>query len=346
MKDVALRAGVSTSTVSLVVRGKDEAIPERTRQRVLAAVAELGYRPNALAAGLRRRTSETIGFVSDEIATTPHAGAMIQGAQDAAWAAGNVLLVTNTCGDAEVERKAIDAMLERQVDGVVYATMYHRVVIPPAALWEVPSVLLDARSDDLSFSSVAPDEEGGAYAATRLLLDEGHTRIGFVQSEVDIPAARERLSGYQAALLSRSIDFDPNLISFGQAEYTGGQTAGRAILERADRPTALFCFNDRMAAGVAYAARHLGLSIPTDLSLVGFDNEELVAPLIDPPLTTVQLPHNDMGRWAVEHLLELIADGAAPRQQYRAPCPLVVRESVSRPPTGRRTPGAHVDSGA
>ncbi|MDP3177191.1 MAG: LacI family DNA-binding transcriptional regulator, partial [Spirochaetaceae bacterium] len=160
-------AGVSTSTVSVVLSGKAAArgIPEATAQRVLAAAAELGYRPNAIASGLRRQTSDTIGFISDVIATTPHAGAMVQGAQDAAWKAGKVLIIVNTGVDPTIEHRAIEAMLQRQVDGLVYATMYHEFIEPPAELREAPAVLLDCRCADPTLSSVAPDEEGGARAA-------------------------------------------------------------------------------------------------------------------------------------------------------------------------------------
>jgi LacI family transcriptional regulator len=323
--------------VSLVLSGKDSAIPEATRQRVLAAAAELGYRRNALASGLRRQMSDTIGFISDLIATTPHAGAMVQGAQDAAWKVGKVLLMVNTGGDPAVEHRAIEVMLARQVDGLVYAAMYHRFIDPPATLHEVPAILLDARSADPALSSVAPDEEDGAFAATSCLLDAGHRRIGYLQSDDPIPAAEERFRGYRAALAARGIEFDQSLVRSGLDEHAGGLAAARALLSRPDRPTAIFCFNDRMAAGALHAARRLGLSIPLDLSLVGYDNEELVALLTDPPLTTVQLPHYEMGRWAVEHLLDAVSGVAAGRpEQHRIACPLVVRDSVGPPPDPQR----------
>jgi LacI family transcriptional regulator len=331
-RDVAERAGVSPSTVSLVLAGKHAAIPLSTQQRVLAAAAELGYRPNALAASLRRQTTDTIGFVSDLIATTPHAGAMVQGAQDAAWKAGKVLLMINTGGDSVVELRAIEVMLERRVEGVIYATMYHQLIDPPALLLEAPAVLLDARSASPALSSVAPDEEGGAFAAVSCLLDAGHRRIAYLQSDASVPAAEERLRGYRAALGSRGIPFDTGLVRAALDEHQGGFEAASAVLALRDRPTAIFCFNDRMAAGAARASRRLGFSIPAQLSLVGFDNEELVAPLIEPPLTTVQLPHYEMGFWAMEHLLAQVADPASTRpEQFRMPCPLVPRASVAAP---------------
>lgn len=329
MKDVADRAGVSKSTVSLVLSGKHEAIPVSTRERVLEAAADLGYRRNVLASGLRRQASDTVGVISDLIATTPHAGAMVQGVQDAAWEAGKLLMMVNTGGDAQLEARAIEAMLGRQIEGILYATMYHRVLVPPAAIREVPAVLLDARAPDSGLSSVAPDERAGALAAVRHLAELGHRQIGFLQSSGGVPAAAERLEGYRAALEGFGITYDPALVVHEIDEYEGGAAAATQVLGRPDRPSALFCFNDRMAAGAVLAARRLGLSVPADLSIVGFDNEELVALLVDPPLTTVQLPHYEMGRWAMAHLLGIIADPGALPEQYRMPCPLVARASTA-----------------
>jgi LacI family transcriptional regulator len=331
MKDVAERAGVHPSTVSLVLADKPVALTEETRRRVREAAAELGYRVNAVASGLRRQTSDTIGVVSDLITTTPHAGQMMQGAQDTAWAAGKMLLMINTGADAELEERALAAMLARQVDGIVYAAMYHRVIEPPAALHEVPSVLLDARSEDEALSSVAPDETGGARAAVAHLIEAGHRRIGYLQSDAPIPAAKERLQAYRETLAQHGIEFDASLVVEGLDEHEGGYQAASRILERSDHPTALFCFNDRMAAGAIHKAHQLGLSVPRDLSLVGFDNEELVAPLTEPPLTTIQLPHYEMGRWAVEQLLHQIAGEQVAPEHHRVPCPLVLRESVASP---------------
>ena len=331
MKDVAEHAGVHPSTVSLVLADKPVALTEETRRRVRESAAQLGYRVNAVAAGLRRQTSDTIGVVSDLIATTPHAGQMMQGAQDAAWAAGKMLLMINTGADTELEGRALAAMLARQVDGIVYAAMYHRVIDPPSALHEVPSVLLDARSDDHTLSSVAPDEAGGARAAVTHLIEFGHRRIGYLQSDAPIPAAEERLRAYRETLAQHGIEFEASLVVEGLDEHEGGRAAAARILERPDRPTALFCFNDRMAAGAMHKAHQLGLSVPHDLSLVGFDNEELVAPLTEPPLTTVQLPHYEMGRWAVERLLQQISGEQLMPEHHRVPCPLVLRESVAPP---------------
>jgi LacI family transcriptional regulator len=335
MKDVADRAGVSTATVSVVLSGKASGIriPEETQRRVAEIAAELGYQPNALAAGLRRQTSDTIGLVSDVIATTPHAGALVQGIQDALREAGKVLIMVNTDGEESAEQAAVDVMLGRQVDGIVFASMYHRIIEPPTAARRVPLILLDARSTDPELTSVAPDEEGGAIGAVTHLIEAGHRRIAYLQDEIPKPATVERFSGYRTALANAGIDIDTGLVMEETPEHTGGYEAANRLLDQTDRPTAIFCFNDRMAAGVARAARHRGLEVPRDLSIVGFDNQELVAPLVEPPLTTVQLPHYEMGHWAGKRILAMIdrPESTIPEQR-RMPCTLVSRSSVGPPP--------------
>jgi LacI family transcriptional regulator len=298
---------------------------------VRAAAIALGYRPNALARSFRSQRTHTIGLISDEIATTPFAGAMIRGAQEAAWKSGHVLMLIDTEGDSDVERAAIEAMLERKVDGLVYARMHHQLVDVPSAVANVPTVLLDARQPDASIPSVVPDEVGGARSAVEHLLRAGHTRIGFVQCIDPIPAAEQRLEGFKIELEAAGIEFGDSLIVCDPLEPGAYAPEVEQLLTTSDRPTALFCFNDRMALGVYNTARRLGLSIPDDLSVVGFDNLETVAPWLDPGLTTIQLPHYEMGRWAVEHLERLIQGESVDPIQFLMPCPLVERGSVKAP---------------
>jgi len=329
IKDVAEAAAVSVTTVSHIlneVAGKR--ISPETRRRVVDAAERLGYAPNDLARGLRLQRSNTIGFVSDEIATTPFAGRIILGAQEAAAARGLLLLMLNTGGDPELERKEIEVLLQRQVDGVLYAAMSHRVVRLPDGLGTVPTVLLDCRSDDLTVASVVPDEVQGGYTATRAVLDHGHRRVGLVNNSEAIPATGGRLAGYRRALDEAGVAFDPGLVVTDLCDTAGGYRAARTILRRDPRPTALFCFNDRMAMGAYRAAAELGLSIPGDLSVIGFDNQELICDGVFPGLTTVALPHYEMGARAVELLLDKASP--APHEQLR--CPLVTRASVASPP--------------
>ena len=336
IREVALRAGVSVTTVSHVLNRVPSArIGDATRQRVEAAATALGYAPSRLAQGLRLQRSRTLGLLGDEIATTPHAGRIILGAQEAASAHGWVLMLMTTGNRPEVEGREIQALLQHQVEGVLYATMYHRHVRVPAQLAHVPVVLLDAACDDPAIPAVVPDEVAGAHAATHELISHGHRSIGFLTNRDDIPATHGRLAGYHDALAEAGLPDQPDLVIVEASDTPGGYRAARRLLERADRPTALFCFNDRMAMGAYRAAAELGLRIPADLSVIGYDNQELIADGLYPGLTTMALPHYDMGAWAVTTIIEMIGktSRATPGPwPVKMPCPLVRRQSIGPPP--------------
>jgi len=339
IKDVAERSGVSITTVSHVlneVPGKR--VSPQTRARVLEVADELLYKPNRLARGLRTQRTQMIGFLSDRVTTTPFAGRMILGAQDAAADAGSMLVLLNSGGDPDLEERAVQALLERQVDGIVYALFYHRVVTPPASIRSGPVVLLDARTPDGTISSVVPDEVGGSRAAVEELLASGHRRIGFVNDSDDIPARSLRLAGYRQALEVYGMPFEDDLVIERPAEAAGGYSGALELLSRPDRPTGIFCFNDRMAMGVYQAANAVGLAIPDDVSVVGFDDQELISDSLRPGLTTVGLPHYAMGKWAVKTLLNQI-ESEPPYQLAHAliPCPIIRRGSVAAPPMDIRT---------
>ncbi len=330
MYDVARLAGVSQTTVSFVINDTPSAnIPDETRNRVWAAVKALNYRPNAMARGLSSRRSHTLGFISDEIATTPSAGQIIRGAQDAAWHEQIMLLVIDTGRNQELEQAALDMLLERQVEGIIYATMYHRPVYVPASITEVPVVLLDCYVPDRSLPSVVPDETQGGRAAIEVLLERGHRRIGFINNSDPIPASVGRLEGYQQALAAAGMTFDAALVRPAMPTARGGYQAALVLMAQPDPPTALFCASDVMALGAYDALRTLNLRIPDDVAVVGFDNQELIAAQLDPGLSTMALPHYAMGQWAVNYLLEAspLTPSSAPVQQ-KLPCAYVARASV------------------
>lgn len=331
--DVASAAGVSIATVSLALNHADGArINPKTRERIRQVAESLGYVPNSLARGLRLQRSGIIGFVSDRVATTPWAVRMILGVQRTFQTTGQLMVLVNTEGDPEMEAREITALRQHQVDGIIYATMYHRQVDLPDSLKDIPTVLLDAETSNPGLSWVVPDESAGARAAVRELLDHRHRRVGFISNEHEIPATRLRLRAYKAAVRQAGIDLDPTLISAGPPTAEGGYRAARHLLERHDRPTGLFCFNDRMAMGSYRAAAELGLRIPVDLSVVGYDNHHDIAAGLFPGLTTVQLPHYEMGVWAARQLLELITTKEAQPKHARLRGQLIRRESVTSPP--------------
>lgn len=325
-------AGVSRTTVSFVINNTPNAnLPQETKDKVWAAVAELNYRPNVIAQGLRSQQTRTFGFISDEIATTPYAGRMIQGAQDLAWEHNYLLLLVNISGDQIMQQVAVNTLLDRRVDGIIYATMYHHEVHPPDNIYEIPTVLLDCFVADRSLPAVVPDEIAGGRQATEYLVGKGHQRIGFICDEANVVAKSGRLRGYRETLAAYGIPFEEKLVPTGPSTQSGGYDCAMTLMQQPDPPTALFCYNDRMAMGAYDAIRKLNLTIPSDVAIVGFDNQELIAANLYPPLTTLELPHYEMGQWAVSHLLEVIQNGDQPQRspiQHVMTCPLIERESA------------------
>lgn len=330
IRDVAQHAGVSFKTVSRVLNG-EEGVRPATRERVLRSVQALGYTPHHTARQMRTRRSNTIGFVSDEIATSPFAVDIVKGAQQAAWEHGMLLLVVNTERDAEHEAKALTTLVERRVEGIVYAAMYHRHVEPDPRLGDVPSVLVDCFGGTGRHPAVVPDEEQGGYLATRTLLDGGHRRVGFVNLDPVASAAASagRLVGYRRALDEAGVAYDPVLVRHAGTAPDQGYRLTLELLDLDAPPTAIFCGNDRTAVGAYCAIYQRGLRIPDDVAVIGFDDQEEIAEHLMPALTTIALPHVAMGRWGVERLLAILADPASVAPGvHRLPCPLVRRDSV------------------
>lgn len=341
IRDVAAAAGVSVTTVSHVLNDTPHTrTSDETKSRVREAAARLGYQPNRLARGLRTQASGMVGLLTEEIATTPHAGRIILGAQEEASRNNLTLAIINSTlrRDPDVEPSEVQAFLDRQVDGVIYATVYHDEVVVPEQMHAVPSVLIGARDRDGEVPSVMPDERAGAASVIELLVRTGHRRIAFAATSVDVPATRGRLRGYRDGMLAAGLDPDAHVFE-AVSEAAGGYEATMALLDHgrplADRPTVVFCYNDRMAMGAYRAAAELGLSVPADVSIVGFDDQAPIPESLFPALSTVALPHYEMGAWAVETLAALIEgrdepDVAGPRSTL-LPCPIVERGSIAAP---------------
>lgn len=329
VRDVALRAGVGVGTVSRVLNHSPDVAVE-TRQRVLRAIQELNYRPNAAAKTLRTSRTHVIGFITDEIASTPFAVDVVKGAQDAAWKAEKLILLVNTNNELAIEEAAVEMMLERRVEGIIYATMFHRQVSPPEIIRHVPTVLLDCFIVDGSLPSVVPDERTAARTAVEILIQKGHRHIGFINQDVVIPAVLGRLQGYRDALAEYAIPYDPTLVlEDSGTRPDGGFQPTLALMKRPDPPTAIFCFNDRMAMSAYNALHFLGFSIPDDVAVMGFDNQEIIATKLNPPLSTMALPHYEMGQWAVSHLIEVAkSPHSGIPVQLKMQCPYVERASV------------------
>jgi LacI family transcriptional regulator len=332
MTDIAKLAGVSQSTVSLVINHMSGAkVSKVTRETVLRIARELGYpvdRHAHLAAG---QTRNLIVYLTDELTTSPHAMQTIDGAKDAAWEHDCLVAVFATRGDPELEAAVFARMLDHPaLLGVIYSTIFTRAVTVPAALDATPTVLLNCHTRDRGRASVVPSELLGGYTATMHLIENGHSRIGFINGEHWIEAAAERLKGYRQALSTADIPFDPVLVRAGDWQVAAGYEHALSLLDLLQRPTALFCANDLMAIGALDAARERNLLVPRDLSVVGYDDQD-IARYTRPPLTTVLLPNYEMGRWAADSLIAQCRANLASKAIIKMECPLVARDSVAPP---------------
>ncbi|MDR6379626.1 LacI family transcriptional regulator [Paraburkholderia caribensis] len=334
MTDIAKLTGVSQSTVSLVLNNASSAkFSEATRNKVLKTAQDLGYRltprePLPPSSGERN----LIIYLADEISTSPHPVVNIDGARDAAYANGKLLAVYSTHGNADVEQQVLDAALASPtVFGVIYATVYTRKVTLPAALARVPTVLLNCYTSEGGQSSIVPAEVAGGHVATEYLLRAGHRRIGYINGEHWQDAAKDRLKGYRTALATADLPFAPELVRDGDWSSGTGFEHTLSLMREPHPPTAIFCANDLMALGAIEALKQLGYRVPDDVSVLGYDDQE-IARHTHPPLSTVVLPNYELGRWAVDTLLQEVhnqAAGAPVRHRMvKLDGPLIERGSV------------------
>jgi LacI family transcriptional regulator len=295
----------------------------------------MGYAPDPLARGLRGQRSATVGLIGDEIVTAPWAVRMLSGAHDCAKKHGSLLIILNTDSDPELERREVLHLRQRRVDGILYAAMYHREVVVPPELGDLPVILLDAVSADGARTSVVPDEVAGGRAAVDELVSAGHRRVAFIDTVDDIAASRGRRRGFVEGLAAAGLPVDESLIVKAPHSGDGMYEVARALLVRPDPPTGVFCFKDQIALAVYHAAADLGLSIPRDVSVVGFDDAPFIEDTFRPGLTTIALPHYEMGCWAVDQLyaeLDARSRGeAVTAPQVKLQGSLVRRGSVAAP---------------
>lgn len=328
--DVGRAAGVSPTTVSLVLSGRHARISAQTRERVLATVAELGYRPNRAAQGLRLGHSHTIGFITEDIATHSFSGPLISGIHDTAWERRSLMLMVNATRNPQRLSSAIQDLLDRQVDSLIYASIGTRPVDFPVLPDGVTALLVNAFTKDGSRPAVLPDEEAGGRAAVEHLLDLGHERIAFITGRSGAWATAKRIVGFRSALAAAGHDPDAATVLTGNYRIDSGYELTYELMGRKKhRPTALVMGNDQMAAGAYLALARLGLRVPEQVSVVGYDDEPLAAD-ISPSLTTVRLPFYEMGRLAAMHALDSTVSSLPPRTML--PCPLVQRASTLPPP--------------
>jgi LacI family transcriptional regulator len=328
MKDVATLAGVDTSTVSrALATDTQHMLSDETVVKVRAAADELGYRPNALARGLRTQNSKTIGMLVPDL-TNPFFPPIVRGLEDTLQPRGYTLIVINTDNDAERERAALEKLLDRQVDGLVLATVHLEENGLATTFSNVPSVLVNRRGQGERLSSVVPHEDAAVREVARHLADLGHRHVAHVAGPQDLSTGHDRRHAFAEACIEVGMD-DPVVEVADAFRRESGAAACRRLLERETGVTAIFAANDLIAIGCLEVLRSAGLRVPEDISLVGYNDMPLVD-MIDPPLTTVQVPQYDMGREAAELLLAELDDEVTVHvRSVQLPSHLVVRSSTA-----------------
>ncbi|GIH07126.1 catabolite control protein A [Rhizocola hellebori] len=324
---VAQLAGVSATTVSHALNGR-RPVSEATRRRIMEAIDQLGYRPNVVARGLRAGRTMTIGLVIPDI-TNPFYPLLARGLQDVLGPAGYDEIITNTNGDRELERIALDKMISRQVDAVAFAVFdTHAADLQPVIDAGIPAVRLGGRQAQPGVDLLHTDDEGAAAEATGYLIERGYRRIGFLSGPAAHGPAAERIMGYQAALRAAGLKADPNLVAQTEFSREGGAEAMTRLLKLRDRPQAVFCANDMMAIGALDVARQRGLEVPGQLAVMGFDDIE-AASLVSPQLTTMANPAREIGRACARLLLDRVSGAeSGPGREIVIPARLIRRESA------------------
>lgn len=340
IREVSKRASVSPATVSRVLNGTVP-VAEETRRRVLEAIRELDYRPNAAARALATNRSGGIGVTVNDLAS-PFFAAMIRGIEDVVEAEGMHLIVLSGHAQEAAERRVIDYLREGRADALIL----HCVALSDEELIalageSVPMVLIGRYLAELESHCVTLDNEAGGEMATSYLLEQGHRRIGHISGPLWFSDSRDRLLGYRRALERAGIGYDERLVVEADFQEEGGYRAARRLLERDLGVTALFCANDQSAAGALQAVRDAGLAVPEDISLIGYD-DVLFARYLYPGLTTVRQPLRDMGRAAAEIALGIL-DGREAEVRRRFYPSLVERQSVATRHSSLTTPpeGSH-----
>jgi LacI family transcriptional regulator len=325
--DVARKAGVSLTTVSHVLSSRRHVAPA-TREKVLAVVAELDYRPNELARSMVTQRTSTIALIVPDI-TNPFYPAMARGLQDVLAPAGYYGLVVNTDGDAEVERATLDQMITRRVDGIGFAGYYrHLDQMRPAVDAGIPVVLLGGSTPQAGVDTVTTDDLGGARQATRYLLEKGHRRIGIITGPSGGGPAAERVAGYRLALSAEQLPAEDELLVRVPFSREGGARGMARLLDLRPRPDAVVCTNDIVAIGALDTARERGFDVPGDIAVVGYDDIDAAA-LVSPRLTTMVNPAREQGRACARLLLHRLNDEEQqPPQRVTFTSTLVVRESA------------------
>jgi LacI family transcriptional regulator len=323
LHDVAKHAGVSPKTVSNVINNWPY-ITDGTREKVQLSIDALSYRPSGLASSLRTGRTNTIGVMIPDI-TNPFFGQVVRGCEDVLYTAGYSIFLCNTGEDATKERRYLDMLVNRGVDGLLMVGSRSSAEVLTAVVHDgIPVVTVDSPPQHGNTTVIEIDNIGGAQMAVEHLIARGHTRIAHLGGPQRLAAAH-RLQGYCQALENARIPYDENLVLRCAPTIRGGFQSSLTLIP-SEKPTAFFCYNDLMAVGAMVACHQLDLNIPRDVAIVGFD-DIAIASFVEPALTTVRVRQYDLGRLASDLLLERLSGKEQSQTQVQFPVELMIRNS-------------------
>jgi LacI family transcriptional regulator, galactose operon repressor len=334
MKQIAERAQVSLGTVSHVVNGTAP-VREKLRQRVLEAIASLGYQPSQLARGLRRNSTNMLGMVIPDI-TNPFFPGVVRGVEDVAFHASFRVVLCNTDNDPAKEKIYVDQLRSYRPAGLLVIPAAEKTLsaeLGHSTPTGFPVVYLDRRPADWKGDAVMVANENGAFLATEHLIKMGHTRLATLSGPTNLTNAFERLAGFRKALAKHRLEIAPEYIQQTSFDRDSGYRSGLRLLNMLPRPTAIFAANDLVALGALLAVRELRLNCPKDVSIIGFDDLE-IGMFTDPALSSVHQSGYQMGAAAARILLERIKGKKGRAQQIVLPTELRIRNSVAPPQNG------------
>ncbi|WP_291566571.1 MULTISPECIES: LacI family DNA-binding transcriptional regulator [unclassified Clostridium] len=324
IKDVAKKANVSITTVSRVINKIEGYTNEETKKRILKVIEELDYKPNALARSLVTKRTKTIGLILPDI-SNPFFPSIAKSVEDLVNELGYNLILCNSYDDTEKEANYINVLKEKCVDGILLSSKQTKDKYD-IYKDDVPMVFIDRKPEVEIKYGVFVDNYKGAYNATKHLIDLGHRSIACITGPKNINTTIERLRGYKDALIDNHIECDETIIKSNDYAIEGGYEAAKDLIKN-HNITAIFTHDDLMACGVYKAAKELSYKIPDDISVVGFDDITLVE-FLDPPLTTIKQPTEDIGKVSVEILMDLIENNKIQGKIISLDTELIIREST------------------